>query len=120
GTENNSLNGSGEASDGRSIAGTANAAGASSGSGSAGHSSSSPAKTANTARASFAGHSAFPMKVSYLGIWISLLLVVLTLFPVAIWIFFKASRESEEAARANEVPYRTLDTEQILGKIISK
>jgi len=60
------------------------------------------------------------MKVSYLGIWISLLLVVLTLIPVAIWIFFKASRESEEAAQANEAPYRTLDTEQILGKIVGK
>jgi hypothetical protein len=52
-------------------------------------------------------------------IWLPLLLVMLVLIPAAIWICIKVSRNSEEAAQ-NEVPYQTLDTEQILGKIIKK
>jgi hypothetical protein len=60
------------------------------------------------------------MEFSYLGIWLSLLFLMLTLIPVAIWTFIKAARENGKAARENEVPYQTLDTEQILGKIIRK
>jgi hypothetical protein len=60
------------------------------------------------------------MELSYLVIWLSLLFVVLTLFPVAVWLFMKASRESDAAAGSNEAPYQKLNTHQILGKIAKR
>jgi hypothetical protein len=60
------------------------------------------------------------MEFSYLSIWISLLFVVLTLTPIAIWTVVKTSRENDAAAGNSEAPYQKLDTQQILGKIIER
>ena len=76
--------------------------------------------TKNSARASSIGNSSSRMKVSYPAIWLSLLLVVFTAIPVAIWTFIKSARDNGKAARQNEIAFQSLDTEQILGKIASK
>jgi hypothetical protein len=86
---------------------------------SSGSSHGAAAEGTNSETASSAADSSSQLEFSHLGIWLSLLFVMLTLTPVAIWTVIKTSRE-DDATGSSEVPYQKLDTQQILGKIIKR
>jgi hypothetical protein len=87
---------------------------------SSGSSHGAAAEGTNSETASSAADSSSQLEFSHLGIWLSLLFVMLTLTPVAIWTVIKTSRENDDTTGSNEVPYQKLDTQQILGKIIKR
>jgi hypothetical protein len=66
------------------------------------------------------GKSSVRGGIFQLGIWLSLIFVMLMLLPIAIWAVVKAVRRSE-ASQSDEVVYQTLqDARHIYGKIIKK
>jgi hypothetical protein len=78
------------------------------------------ARAANSKRKDNDGDADSKSTNSHLALLVSLLLALAALVPVVIWTVIKAARQSDGTTGGTEVLFQSLNTEQILGKIIKK